>query len=248
MTREPDANGRPRYGAIEIKDSMQLYWMTGLGIAIAIHMAVLISYKLAAVQGSGGLPAPFVPGGPVTWYQPPLNPVGQLPVVSGGHATTHVRATPVPVPIAEVDPDNTLPPNSAPNLTGHEGDGGTGEGVTGGGETGAGGGDGPIVIPDGPPEPFVAVEEMPKVIRRVPAMYPEVALLANLEGTVYVKLWVDKEGKPRDPAVERSNADIFNEAALAAARQFLFTPAYMNSGPVAVWVSIPFKFRIADRK
>ena len=98
------------------------------------------------------------------------------------------------------------------------------------------------------PPPWVSVEEMPKVIRRVPAVYPEVALLANLEGTVYVKLWVDKEGKPRDATVVKSDADIFNDAALAAARQFLFTPAYMNSGPVPVWVSIPFRFRIADRK
>jgi hypothetical protein len=28
----------------------------------------------------------------------------------------------------------------------------------------------------------------------------------------------------------------------------VFTPAYMNNGPVSVWVSVPFKFRLADKK
>lgn len=239
MTTGPASNGRPRYGAIEIKDSMQLYWMIGLGLAIAIHMAVVFSYKLAAVPGSGALPGPFVRGGPVIWYPPPsINPGGPVPINVAEHAAKNSVGTPVPVPEGEVDPENTLAPNTAFTPTGSVGEGGTGEPE----------GEKPIVIPDDPPPPWVSVEEMPKVIRRVPAVYPEVALLANLEGTVYVKLWVDKEGKPRDATVVKSDADIFNEAALAAARQFVFTPAYMNSGPVPVWVSIPFKFRIADRK
>jgi outer membrane biosynthesis protein TonB len=37
---------------------------------------------------------------------------------------------------------------------------------------------------------------------------------------------------------------LFNEVAVAAAMQWVFTPAVMNNGPVAVWVSIPFKFKL----
>jgi len=48
--------------------------------------------------------------------------------------------------------------------------------------------------------------------------------------------------------VLKSDAEIFNEPAVEAAKQWLFTPAYMNNGPVAVWVSIPFRFKLADRK
>jgi hypothetical protein len=33
-------------------------------------------------------------------------------------------------------------------------------------------------------------------------------------------------------------------AALEAARRFVFTPGAMSSGPVAVWVSVPFTFRL----
>jgi len=48
--------------------------------------------------------------------------------------------------------------------------------------------------------------------------------------------------------IQKSDAEIFNEPALEAAKQFIFTPAYMNNGPVAVWVSVPFKFKLADKK
>ena len=70
--------------------------------------------------------------------------------------------------------------------------------------------------------------------------------MAGLKGTVWVKIWVDKEGKPRQVTVLKSTWEIFEESALEAARQLLFTPAYMNSGPVDVWVSIPFRFRITE--
>jgi protein TonB len=88
---------------------------------------------------------------------------------------------------------------------------------------------------------------MPKVVRSVAPVYPELAIRSELTGTVYVKIWVDKEGKPREVSVEKSDQEILNDAAIAAAKQFLFTPAYMNSGPVSVWVTIPFRFRLAGR-
>jgi protein TonB len=86
------------------------------------------------------------------------------------------------------------------------------------------------------------------VIKKIEPKYPELAMRAGLEGKVWVKIWVDKEGKPRQVVVMKSDAEIFNEPAVEAAKQFLFTPAYMNNGPVAVWVSVPFKFKLADRK
>lgn len=88
---------------------------------------------------------------------------------------------------------------------------------------------------------------MPKIVRSVNPVYPELAIRSGLTGTVYVKIWIAKEGKPREVSVVKSDEEIFNDAAAAAAKKFLFTPAYMNSGPVSVWVTIPFRFRLADR-
>jgi protein TonB len=72
------------------------------------------------------------------------------------------------------------------------------------------------------------------------------ALRAGLEGTVWVKILVDKDGKPKKAVVIKSAVEIFNEPAVEAAMQFLFTPAVMNNGAVRVWVAIPFKFQLRD--
>jgi len=77
--------------------------------------------------------------------------------------------------------------------------------------------------------------------------YPEIARRSGMEGTVWVKILVDKEGNPKKAVVVKSDADIFNEPAIGAALQWKFTPAIMNNGPVAVWVAIPFRFRLQDQ-
>jgi protein TonB len=69
-------------------------------------------------------------------------------------------------------------------------------------------------------------------------------LKAGVGGKVWVKIWVNKLGKPQEVRIAKSENDMFNDAALEAARQFLFTPAYMNNGPISVWVSVPFKFKL----
>ena len=37
-----------------------------------------------------------------------------------------------------------------------------------------------------------------------------------------------------------------DEAALAAAQKWVFTPALRQGKPVTVWVSIPFRFRLKE--
>ncbi len=117
----------------------------------------------------------------------------------------------------------------------------------------AGAGEGPVQVQqdisiEEPPADFVPVEKEPVVVKKVEPKYPELAMRAGLEGKVWVKIWVDKEGKPKQVIVIKSDAEIFNEPAIEAAKQFVFTPAYMNNGPVSVWVSVPFKFRLSDKK
>jgi outer membrane biosynthesis protein TonB len=48
--------------------------------------------------------------------------------------------------------------------------------------------------------------------------------------------------------VVKSDFEILSEAAVEAAKQFVFTPAYVTGGPVAVWVAIPFDFRLANAR
>jgi TonB family protein len=70
---------------------------------------------------------------------------------------------------------------------------------------------------------------------------------AGLEGTVWVKIWVDRGGRPRKAIVQKSDAEIFDQPATDAAMQWIFTPAMMKNGPVSVWVSIPFRFKLQGK-
>ena len=103
-----------------------------------------------------------------------------------------------------------------------------------------------VNIDDGPPPDFVPVEKQPVPVKNPPPLYPEIARRAGVEGTVWVKIWVDKEGKAKKAQILKSDAELFNQAAIDAAMQWVFTPAVMNNGPVAVWVSIPFKFKLSQ--
>ncbi len=94
------------------------------------------------------------------------------------------------------------------------------------------------------PEAFVPVEKFPIPIKQVRPEYPDIARRANIEGVVWVKILVDKEGRAKKAIIIRSDAEVFDEPAIKAALQWIFTPAMMNSGPVMVWVAVPFKFQL----
>jgi protein TonB len=101
---------------------------------------------------------------------------------------------------------------------------------------------------DQPPPEFLEAEVPPGITTRTNPVYPKDALKQGLNGTVWVKIWVDKAGKPRAVAVIKSTNEIFNQSALDAAKQWQFSPARMHDKPVDVWVTIPFKYTLKDDK
>lgn len=233
-----------KYGAIELKAAYQKYFWRGLLIAVGIHGLVFGSYYLAQILGDDEPP-------PITVRIMKYSDLGPPPSINNANIPPPVSVSapvakptvgaPVPVPDAEASPEQTLATQTEMSQVAAPISEGTGEGSVQVQQD--------IKIEDdGPPADFVAVEKEPVVVRKVEPKYPELAMRAGLEGKVWVKIWVDKEGKPKQVVVVKSDAEIFNQAAEEAAKQFLFTPAYMNNGPVSVWVSVPFKFKLADRK
>jgi TonB family protein len=99
-----------------------------------------------------------------------------------------------------------------------------------------------------PPADQVAVDKDPTVLKKVEPVYPELAMKAGLEGKVWVKIWVDTEGRAKEVKILKSDSDVFNQVTIDAAKQFLFTPAYVKDKPVSVWVSVPFSYKLADKK
>jgi TonB family protein len=86
----------------------------------------------------------------------------------------------------------------------------------------------------------------PEVIEssRVLPVYPEEAQRARLEGLVVLKVVIDEHGKVGNVEVLRSVGHGFDEAAVAAVRQWRFRPATRDGKPIKVVHVIPFEFRL----
>ncbi len=148
---------------------------------------------------------------------------------------------PIPIPDAEVNPETVIQ-NTVENgdpqgtFTGSGNESGTGtEGSIG---TAVG-------TEEAPPMDFIAgIEKYPVVLSNPAPLYPDIARKAGIEGTVFVKMWVAKDGTVKRAEVLKSSSELFEQAAVEAARQWKFTPAIMNNAPVSVFVTVPFKFRL----
>ncbi len=96
------------------------------------------------------------------------------------------------------------------------------------------------------PDEFVAVEERPVKIQDAPLKYPEIARKAGIEGSVWVKVLVDKNGSVMDARIAKesgANAG-FEEAAIDAAKLCKWKPAMQNKQPVRLWVTYEIKFQL----
>ncbi len=98
------------------------------------------------------------------------------------------------------------------------------------------------------PEDFVPYDKEPEVIKKFQPKYPELALKDSLEGNVYVRVWITERGDVKKAEIVKSDREIFNNAAIEASTQWKFTPAKQKGKPIAVWVTIPFRFRLSIEK
>jgi periplasmic protein TonB len=231
-----------RYGAMELRESAQRFWFIGFIISLAIHSMILSAFHLDLFH-VGTDPRTIILH-PIT-IDPRINWNPQIPGITapppaatGSVRVKSERANPVPVADDKADPTKSLATQE--EMARQVDPAATGEGE------GTGTGTGTISIPgsDDTPVPFEAVEKLPEIITRVAPEYPPLAVRAGIEGRVVVKMLIGKDGHVREVAVLQSTADCLNDAALGAARGFLFTPAYMNNGPVTVWINVPFNFRL----
>jgi protein TonB len=229
------------YGMRELKKLYQKYATIALVSAIALHGLIIGGYYLSQVLGQEEEPT-------MTVRIMKYSELGPPPSITNAEAAPQVAVSvpvakptvgiPVPVPDAEVSPEQTIATQqelsqvAAPSV----GTGGEGTGNTQIQQD--------IKIEDEEPPDFVPVEKQPIPVKQVTPDYPEFAKRISAEGTVWVKIWVDKEGKPKKAVVMKSDNELFNDSATKAAMQFVFTPAVMNNGPVAVWVAVPFRFKL----
>jgi len=94
---------------------------------------------------------------------------------------------------------------------------------------------------------FYAFDSPPKPIKMVPPDYPELARQAGAEGKVNVEVTIDETGRVIAARVVRSDTiPSLEKAALAAAKDWLFTPAKQRDMPVKAKIVIPFEFNLTS--
>jgi TonB family protein len=94
------------------------------------------------------------------------------------------------------------------------------------------------------------LSKIPKLIRFVEAVYPPAAAEQGLEAEVVLLLDINAQGRIDSATVAEPAKPPgmgFDEAAVAAARQFEFEPAEVDGKPIAVQLSYRYKFKLAPK-
>ncbi len=236
-----------RFFAEEPRFYYQRYFSYGMMYSVAIHLFFIglyflidklseeppVEYTVRILKYSDLGPPPSITN------EPTPQPIAvQVP------ASLPTIAIPVPVPDDQAPAEQTIATQeqmsqqvstATTNL-------GSGDSII------VGSGDIPKVN-DAPEDPgfndYVPVEKNPEPVKMVQPTYPDLAIRAGLEGTVYIKVLVNKEGRVEKAVmVKNDGMSVFDEPALTAAKQWVFTPAIMNAHPVKVWVMVPLRFRL----
>jgi protein TonB len=229
------------YGASELKREFQKYLTVALVISVGIHFVALGSYFLSRAVGKRAQEDKVMTV-KFTKYSdlgppPSISEQAAPPAIAVAMAAARPTVgVPVPVPETEATEDATIATQTEMSQMSPVSNIGAGS-------------DSVVItaIPEIEPgfDEFVAVEIEPVAIVQVKPAYPEMARRAEVEGTVYVKALVDKEGKVKK-AVPVEGPEIFYDEAVKASMQWVFKPAIQHDQPVSVWVVIPFRFNVKD--
>lgn len=95
------------------------------------------------------------------------------------------------------------------------------------------------------PDDSVTVDVEPKLLSLPELAYPEEASEAGIEGVVWVRSLVDRDGRVREVMIESRAEDNvgFESAAMSAAKDALWTPARRGGQPVPYWMSHKIEFK-----
>lgn len=232
----------------ELRAALRINLERGLVVSALFHIILIGAYYGIEYYQSLEEEAPVVKVRILKYSDlgPPPSITNSMsaPVVGVAKFAKPSVGMPVPVPDAEINPEQTIATQTemsqivSPALAGETGEGGGGEIQIS---------DDTKLEDDPGMTDFIPVEKPPQIVRSVQPEYPDIARRAGVEGTVWVNILVDKDGKPKKAVVVKEDAaGIFNDAAIAAAMKYQFTPAIMNAGPVKVWVAIKFRFQLVN--
>ena len=113
---------------------------------------------------------------------------------------------------------------------------------------------GPMPPPPPPAPPYPAPSapvrvggniKTPTKVRDVRPMYPPDAQAAKIQGVVIIEATINADGRVSDAKILRS-IPMLDDAALAAVREWEFTPTYLNGAAVPVIMTVTVNFTLED--
>ncbi|MCI0340590.1 MAG: TonB family protein [Planctomycetales bacterium] len=93
--------------------------------------------------------------------------------------------------------------------------------------------------------PAAATANAPRLVAGSPPAYPAAAAASGAAGHVLLRIRVSADGRVAEVTVQESSGwRALDEAAVAAARDWIFEPARAGGVPVEAWVEAPIRFVI----
>lgn len=245
------------YGGIEMKESGNRNVTRGFVGAVIIHLLLFgIYFAWNALANDDGKNVPHVRriSSLAELAPPPSTEDNNMEAPALAPAPTVDIAKPtfgIPIPVPDIQaPNQTMPDmNNLPVQATTPGDGG-------GGAVSLNPGNGPVHV-EAPKQPvqedlpskdeFIDVQVEPKPVQNIQSLveYPEVAKRSGVEGKVTASVLIAKDGHVEKVEIEKSDNEIFNQAAITALKKARFTPAIQNGNPVPVWWTVPIVFRLS---
>lgn len=105
----------------------------------------------------------------------------------------------------------------------------------------------PAAPESGPAIKFVSYDEPPKLISQLQVEYPEIAREAGVDGTVRLRLFINKNGRVEDVIIDKGIPKTgLNEAAIEAVKDTRWKPAQQRDQAVGVWYAFPVRFTLTS--
>lgn len=234
--------------ATEVRRSPRATPLVAWPFSIAAHAAVLAALLVIPLMASDVLPTPrdvvsLMRAVPVP--EPPAPPLPMRPAAAVIQAISDQRLAPVNVPSSVGQESGITIPA----------DFGLAD-LARGGTTVPGGIDGGVPAQfDRPPEPPAPAAPLPvggKVLRPTKIFdaqpeYPDLAQQAHVQGVVIIQAIIGTTGRVEEATVLRS-IRLLDAAALAAVRQWRYTPPSLNGQPISVMMTVTVQFIIEPRR
>jgi protein TonB len=217
--------------------------LSALPLSMAVHALVLAA--LFAIPLFAPDILPLVQGAEIAWTPvvlPPSPPPIPAPAARRAAPAQAVEAASTPLEAPKgIGAERLLVPDTPPDAAPPDG-----VGLVPG--TGVPGGFGTVPVDAPPPHPVapVPVSQLvrpPVKIHDVSPVYPELAIQGKVEGQVVIEAVIGVTGGVQETRVLKGKP-LLTEAALAAVRQWKYTPTLLSGRPVPVVMTVTVTFRL----